>query len=1041
MRGAVPSTGGELARLNRALRMLSDANQALIRASDVPTLLNEICRISVEVGGYAFAWIGMVPAGGPEDEVVPTAEAGSGAAYLDPSTPAPSPIGGGTIAEALATRTPVVSPAIADDPRFGPRRQAAQDRGFSSSIVFPLLDGDRRLGIYKVYRGTPGPVEEQELQILTELAGDIAYGLRALETRTERDRAHNELRAAARLHRTLLDNLPDLVFRIELDATVSYASPSVERALPVPAAELRGRSISELEVWANAGEREQLMTSLREVLAGAPATRQVAWISTREGPRRFEVRHLAERDDLGQITSALCIATDLTERDRAERQLYLLNYALDNLREEIFLMQGDSPKFIYVNRSAATVLGYSVAELTGGMSVMDIDVGMDREAWSGLLPRVHQNCGLTIETTHRTKEGQLVPMEISGTIFEHGGERYNLAISRDVSERKAAEQALRTSELAYRSLVANSPDLVVRWNHKLERILTHLGLLGPGSPDEVNRWWPAFEGVVRRVLATGDNELAEYQVVVGDQVHTLQLRFVPERDEHGAIQSVLGLGRDISALKDNERQLRGLTENLPDIVLRLGTSGTPLYTNAALVRILGGDVGAEAALFSALHAHFDRLGRGPLDVEFQLPLLDGPHHFEARPILEPNDPVGPPTVLAVVRDTTAQHNLAEQLRQAQKMEAVGRLAGGIAHDFNNMLAVVQAQVGLLEVDPRLPPSLQEDILEIHAAAERAAGLTKQLLTFSRRQVRRPVDLDVSETVSATTRLLRRVLGEDVVLETRFAAGLPAIHADPGMIEQVLMNFAVNARDAMPAGGRLTISLESVDEPPARALPPPGAQPGPHVCLSVADTGTGISPEVLPRIFEPFFTTKAAGRGTGLGLATVLAIVEQHHGWIDIHSVVGQGTVFRVYFPAVQPAPAPPSPSAPPDLPRGHETILLVEDDPAVRMTTRKVLQRLGYRVLDADSGAAALQLWTQHHQEIQLLLTDVVMPGMSGYELSGALRAINPKLRVLYSSGYDPQVSAEGEAIDAQTPRLEKPFAMAELATAIRAALGGVGPS
>lgn len=1011
--------------------MLSDANQALIRANDRPTLLHEICRITVEIGGYTFAWIGIVPPGGPPTAVVPAAEAGVGVPYFGPPTPAPAILDGGTIAEALTTRSPVISPAIADDPRFGQRRQAAIDCGFSSSIVLPLLDGDRPLGVYKVYRASPGPLEADELRILVELAGDVAYGLTALEIRRERDRAYEELRATERLHRTLLDNLPDLVFRIELDGTVSYASPSVERALLMPTVAVRGRPMSELEVCAHAGERERLLNALQEVLAGGPATRQMAWISTREGLRRFEVRHLAERDEQGQIASALCIATDLTERDHAERQLYLLNYALDNLREEIFLMRGDSPNFIYVNQSAARTLGYSVAELTGGMSVLDIDPRMNHQTWQSLLAEVRKNQGLSIETTHRTRDGRLVPMEVSGTLFEHAGEYYNLAISRDISERKEAERALSSSELAHRSLVDNSPDLIVRWNRQVERIVTHHGLLGPASPQEVASWWPTFEEVVRRVLQTGAGEVGEYQVMANGQPHTLQVRFVPEFDEHRAIQSVLGLGRDISALKDTEQQLRGLTENSPDMVLRLDSTGAPLYANAALERTLGGDRAAEAALFAALKAHRERLGPGPLDVEFELSLADGPHHFEARLILEP---FAPPTVLAVVRDTTAQHNLADQLRQAQKMEAVGRLAGGIAHDFNNMLAVVQAQVGLLQADPRLPPGLLEDVLEINAAAERAAGLTKQLLTFSRRQARHPIDLDISETVSAMTRLLRRVLGEDVVLETRFAADLPSIHADPGMIEQVLMNFAVNARDAMPNGGRLMISLEACDGIPRRH-PPLEARSSRLVCLTVTDSGSGISPEVLPRIFEPFFTTKAAGRGTGLGLATVLAIVEQHHGWIEVDSAVGRGTTFRVYFPAVAQAPVAQPASSPTKMARGTETVLLVEDDPAVRNTTKKVLQRLGYQVLAADSGVAAKQIWDEHHQEIQLLLTDVVMPGMSGYELAAALRAERPTLRVLYASGYDPQISEGEAAIDPGTPRVQKPFTMTELAAALRAAL------
>ncbi len=389
-----------------------------------------------------------------------------------------------------------------------------------------------------------------------------------------------------------------------------------------------------------------------------------------------------------------------------------------------------------------------------------------------------------------------------------------------------------------------------------------------------------------------------------------------------------------------------------------------------------------------------------------------------------------------VGDITEKLQLEEQIRQSQKMEAVGQLAGGVAHDFNNLLTIIQMQISMLKMRGAMTQEVSAGVEEIAHAAERATNLTRQLLTFSRRNVKAAKNLDPGDLVGGMTKLLRRVLGEDIVLESRFAPELPAIFADPGMIEQVLMNLAVNARDAMPRGGRLLIELDVARFDERQARDHSRGRAGEFVCLSVADTGAGIAPENLAHIFEPFFTTKEVGKGTGLGLAIVYAVVQQHEGWIEVESEVGVGTRLQVYLPAV----VRPKPSAESvaegggePLPGGCETILVVEDEVAVRAVARMALRRLGYTVLEADNAPAALRLWTELGGSVDLLFTDIVMPGgMSGHELAARLQLLKPELKVLFCSGYTREAE-QFEAGEGRAPNfLPKPYKAGDLALAVR---------
>jgi PAS domain S-box-containing protein len=379
----------------------------------------------------------------------------------------------------------------------------------------------------------------------------------------------------------------------------------------------------------------------------------------------------------------------------------------------------------------------------------------------------------------------------------------------------------------------------------------------------------------------------------------------------------------------------------------------------------------------------------------------------------------------------------EQLRQAQKMEAVGRLAGGVAHDFNNMLSIIIGYGELLLDDLEAGDPTRESVEEIHKAASRAAGLTRQLLLFSRQKVAEPRVIDLREILRSMDRMLQRIVGEDVELVATPLKATGRIQADPGHIEQVILNLVVNARDAMPTGGKLTIETNDVDLDEDYALGHLSAKPGPYVMLAVTDTGTGMDRETQARIFEPFFTTKEVGKGTGLGLSTVFGIVQQAGGSVWVYSEPGKGTTFKVYLPRIDAEVDVPRTPVQPATLRGTETILLVEDEEQVRAIALGILRRQGYQVLPAQHGSEALLLSERHPHPIDLLLTDVVMPQMSGPELARKLAVARPGMKVLCMSGYTDDSVVRHGVLDAGVAFIQKPITPASLAKKVREVLDG----
>jgi two-component system cell cycle sensor histidine kinase/response regulator CckA len=511
----------------------------------------------------------------------------------------------------------------------------------------------------------------------------------------------------------------------------------------------------------------------------------------------------------------------------------------------------------------------------------------------------------------------------------------------------------------------------------------------------------------------------------------------PIRDSDGKITGVSSICEDITEKRRAAREIENLAafpRYNPNPVMQFSEGGDLVYCNESaeeMARSLGKQKVTGILPPDVAKAVKECLENGGVQVRRETKI-------DTRTISWAFFPI--PAIRCVhcyASDVTERLNLEQQLRQSQKMQSVGQLAAGVAHDFNNVLTIIQGHSELVAMGEKLTKSGADSMDQIRMASERAAKLTQQLLTFGRKQFMQMELMDINEIIQQVTQMLRRVLGENVSLRSNLAAKLPAIEADATMMEQVIMNLSVNARDAMPGGGSLTIGTVPVMVSRAYVERNPEAREGTFVCLSVSDNGTGIEPDKVSKLFEPFFTTKEVGKGTGLGLATVYGIVKQHQGWIEVESELGKGAVFKVFLPAtVKAAQARNGKVAPQNVRGGNETVLLVEDEAGVLTLARGILKSYGYDVLEARSGIEALRLWAQHDTRIDLLLTDIVMPeGMSGLDLAKKLRLEKRDLKVLYSSGYSIEVAGQDFGLTDGMAFLKKPYQPSALASKVRECL------
>lgn len=639
-------------------------------------------------------------------------------------------------------------------------------------------------------------------------------------------------------------------------------------------------------------------------------------------------------------------------------------------------------------------------------------------------------------------------------------------------------QLIRREEL-FRLISENAADLIAVVDmdgRRLYNSLSYKRVLGY-SPEELRGSTsfdqvhpddqPRIKAAADEARRTGIGRALEYRIRHKDgSWRVLESTASVIRDSHGQPDKLVVVNRDVTerkrteeALLRSEANFRSVIEDAPYGIYRASPQGRCLLVNPALVKMLGYDsaaellevnLGSDVYLHPAEHQRLNQLcleNHDFRDLEVEWKRKDGAPisvRCGGRSVKDENGKVLYVEVFA--EDISQRRILERQLRMAQKMEAVGRLSGGIAHDFNNLLGVI---IGYCEVIKRALGSsspLHEHAVEIEKASHRAVSLTRQLLAFSRQQVLEPTIINLNTLVSDTQKMLGRLIGEDIEVRVSLDPSLGQVKADQGQIEQVLLNLAVNARDAMPEGGKLMLETHNAELDPVYTRHHPGSKPGSYVMLSVTDTGTGIDPEIMPQIFEPFFTTKERGKGTGLGLATVYGVVKQSGGYIAVDSEKGKGTSFQVFLPRVEASEPVPQAAPPPLTLQGSETILLAEDAEPLRKLAQMFLEKNGYRVLAAADGAEALRLAQKTQGPIHLLLTDVVMPGMNGRALADRLAPWHTAMKVLYMSGYTDSFIAGHGVLEAGMHLLHKPFTEETLIRKVRDVLDGVrapsaGPS
>ena len=720
---------------------------------------------------------------------------------------------------------------------------------------------------------------------------------------------------------------------------------------------------------------------------------------------------------------------------------------------------------IWVNSAFEQLTGYTHAEIVG-QSTRVLKSGQNSQAlyeemWRTILGgRIWRG-----ELTNRRKDGSLYDEEMTITPVQdsRGETTHYIAIKLDISERRQAEANLLS--LTERLSLATGVAKVGVWEWDLaSNALTWDATMFEiyGFPFVVpmpyEKWsaavypedLPAVEATLREAIDEKGRGSADFRIILADgTVRNVSTVGRVVLDEHANVSRVIGTTQDITERKKTEnklRQLATIVESSDDAIVSRTLDGTIQSWNGAAERMY--EYSAAEAIgkpISILYPHgqrdeilanLEKIKRGDIVRNFETirATKDGKQIHIALTVSPIKDVSGRIVgASAIGRDITESKQMEDMFRQAQKMEAVGRLAGGVAHDFNNMLSVIIGYSELLLERADTDGQVRKQCEEIKRAGDRAASLTRQLLAFSRQQVLEPRVLNLNTSVAEIEKMLRRLIGEDIDLRTSLDPTLGLVKADPGQIEQVIMNLALNARDAMPGGGKLIIETSNTELDDEYALHHPPCIVGRYVILAVTDSGVGMSQETKARIFEPFFTTKELGKGTGLGLSTVYGVAKQSGGYIWVYSEPGQGSVFKLYLPRVDGSEVQirPAKSAPELLP-GTETVLLVEDEQSVRALTRNLLEQGGYTVLEADNGAHAVEIAKQHHGPIHLLLTDVVMPGMNGPAVAEMILPIHPEAKALYVSGYSSSFGTQTGLVPAGANLFQKPFSRAALLRKVR---------
>ena len=813
--------------LNKVLKAVREVNQLIVRERNPERLLSEACTVLVGTRGYRMVWIGRAEPG--NDGIVPVAWAGEGTDFLQEARiPLTGEHGSGPTATAILEGRPDVCRDIASDPRMASWRRSALSVGFASVLAAPIRFENRVFGVLVGYKEKPHAFDDEEIHLLSELAGDLGFALQTIEERSRRKKAEDALQASEEYYRNLVEISPDAILHVAIDGKILHCNYRT------------------------------------------------------------------------------CIALGYTTRDEI------------------------------IGRNAFDLIAPEDARRGRDNFRKTMEIGTQRFN----------------QYTFVRKDGTRIPVEASSTsiVGDDGRPTGLIVVGRDISERKRAEEDLKTSEKRFRDIADNAQEWI--WEVDTEGRYTYSSQM------------------IERILGYTPEEI-------------LQRHFY-----------------DVFHPEDRET-----------------------LKTAALAAFA-----AKQPLRDFINRNVHRNGKTVWLATSGFPVLDEKGNLQGY--------------RGVDTDITERKELEERFLQSQKMEAVGRLAGGVAHDFNNLLTTIIGTSSLLLMKLKASDEYYEPIRAILETGERGARLTRQLLAFSRKEVFRPEVLNLNEVIQGMSKLVGRLIGEDINFRFLLDPEIAAVKADPGQIEQVVLNLVVNARDAMQKGGELYLSTDNVSLDEEDCLPGSEATPGDYVRLVISDTGSGIPTDVMEHIFEPFFTTRP--EGTGLGLSTVYGIVHQLGGHIDVDTRLERGTAFEIYIPALPSRvgeaagkETPPIPATEMFMPKGRETVLLAEDEPNIREMILNVLSDLGYTVLSAASAEDALETATAFKAPIDLLLTDVVLPGKRGTDLAVEMKRRYADLQVIFMSGYTEGWIQGSEVKKGDAHFLQKPFALFMLARMVRDVLDG----
>ncbi|MBA4062986.1 MAG: hybrid sensor histidine kinase/response regulator [Isosphaera sp.] len=907
--------------------------------------------------------------------------------------------------------------------------------------------------------------------------GGVAGACKVVRDITDRRHAEEALRLSEERHRRVVQDQTEVVCRFRADGTITFVNEVYCRVFGKAPGELLGGRWQPL---AHPDDRDRIEARL----AGMSAADPVVVVENRvtDGAGRVRWMEFVNRgfyDPDGRLAEVQAVGRDVTERKTAET-------ALRESEERYRTLIAATAAIVWTTPAsgefgtdqpgwaAFTGQGFDQSRGWGWLDAIHPDDRADTaRGWSAALGG---RTAYEVEHRLRRADGEYRWMSVRAVpiLGRDGAIREWVGVHTDVHRHRQAEidrgnllarTNLQIERMPLGYLLTDADFRYTRWNPAAERTFgfAEAEVLGrhPSGVIVPPQSRPAVDELLDRLRAGDMDAHGTYECVTRDgRAIVCEWYTTPLFDPDGTFQGALFLTHDVTARRQAEhalllrdRAIQAVNGGLvitdhtrPDHPIIYASPGFERLTGYAGAEVLGRncrflqgpgtDPQALAAVREAL-----RVGR-PCDVELLNYRKDGTPFWNQLLLSPIRDAAGRLThFVGVQTDVTGRRRLEDQFRQAQKMEAVGRLAGGVAHDFNNLLTIIN---GYSEVVGRELPAdhpAQELLAEITRAGDRAAGLTRQLLAFSRQTLLEPKVLEPNALVRDLERMLRRLIGEDIDLTTRLAPSLGRVRADPGQLEQAIVNLCVNARDAMPRGGLLTVETRNADLDAADAAAHADVRPGRYVVLSVADTGCGMTDEVRARIFEPFFTTKGVGKGTGLGLAMVFGFVKQSGGHVEVQSEPGRGSTFRLYLPRVGGAPAAgKSGLRLASMPRGTETVLLVEDEEAVRALGRHVLRQCGYTVLDAGNGREAAGVAAGHPGPLHLLLTDVVMPGgVGGRQVAEAVLARHPGAKVLFTSGYTDDTVVRHGVLENGTHFLQKPFSPAALAQKVRDVLDGSG--